>query len=74
MLSLLRHSPELTARLHVVAKEHGGPELLAGKAVLLAGATKNSKLALSVRCLNYPRHSQTVKGQSAVPEQPDCVP
>lgn len=73
VFSLLRHSPELTARLHIVAKEHRGPEPLAGKAVLLICATKNSKLALSVRCLNYPRHSQTVKGQSTVPEQPDCL-
>lgn len=28
---------------------------MAGQAVLLACATKNSKLALSVRCLNNPR-------------------
>lgn len=71
--SLHSHSPELTARLYIVAKQHGGAEPLVGKAILLACATKDSKLALSVRCLNNPRHSQAVKGQSTVPEQPDCL-
>lgn len=65
-------SPELTARLHIVAKQHWVPESLAGKAVLLACATKNSKLALSVRCLNNPRYLQAVKGQVTVQEHPEC--
>lgn len=75
MLSLPQSlSPELTARLYIVAKQHGVPEPLAGKAVLLACAMKNGKLSLSVCCLNNPRHSQVVKGQVTVPEpeQPDC--
>lgn len=63
MLSLPRApSPELTARLHVVAKQHGVAEAPAGKAVLRACAAKNGKLAVSVGCLNNPRHSQAVKG------------
>lgn len=73
MLSLPQSlSPELTARLYIVAKQHRVPEPLAGKAVLLACAMKNGKLFLSVCCLNNLRHSQVVKGQVTVPEQPDC--